>query len=207
MAPDSGELGFSVLAEEFEPERTRRGGRIGTARMGNDGVRDGTVSGRSRIGVQNLLPEWLRNAVGVSACIDEDSPVRQGSEQTAPVSDANRRMQRDRLPDAVDIAFRDAVPPEDGSGQIGALDLETSLPWRVFTETEIVHDGGGEEQLLVVIGVVQRTLMVCQQPGEEEAPDAVVDDRPAHRGAGDCEAAIGKRPCREREDVIHVARA
>jgi len=37
--PSSGVLGFSVLAEEFERERTGRRGRIGTARMGHDGVR------------------------------------------------------------------------------------------------------------------------------------------------------------------------
>jgi len=52
--------------------------------------------------------------------------------------------------------------------------------------------------------------MVGQQAGEGEAPDAVVDDRLAHRGAGDCEAGIGKRPvgsmrmsfmCLERTDT------
>jgi transcriptional regulator GlxA family with amidase domain len=70
-----------------------------------------------------------------------------------------------------------------------------------------VHDGGGEEQVLVVVGVIQTALMVGQQAGEEEAADAVVDDRPAHRGACDCEAGIGKRSRREHEDVVHVSRA
>jgi hypothetical protein len=156
----SGALGFSVLAKEFERERTGRRGRIRTGRMGHDGVRDGAVSGRSRISVQYLLAQSVRYAVSDSACVDEDSLVRKGSEQTAPVSDAERRVQCDRLPNSVDVAFDDAVPPEYGSSQIGALDLETSLACRALTESKIVHDGGGEEQVLVVVGVVQTALMV-----------------------------------------------
>ena len=159
-------LGFSVLAEEFERERTGRRGRIGTARMGHDGVRYGAVSGSSRIGAEYLLAQSVRYAVSDSACVDEDSPVRQGSEQTAPVSDAERRMQCDRLPNSVDVAFGDAVPPEYGSSQVGALDLETSLACRALTESKIVHDGRGEEQVLVVLGVIQTALMVGQQAGE-----------------------------------------
>src|SRR5881628_549191 len=127
--------------------------------MGDDGVRDRAVSGRSRIGVQYLLAQALRYAISDSASVDEDSPVRKGCEQTAPVSDAERRVQCDRLPNSVDVAFGDAVPPEYGSSQIGALDLETSLAWRARTESKIVHDGGGEEQVLVVIGVIQTALM------------------------------------------------
>src|SRR6185436_15828746 len=142
-----------------------------------------------------------------SASVDEDSLVREGSEQTAPVSDAERRMQCDRLPNSVDVAFGDAVPPEHGSSQIGALDLETSLACRALAESKIVHDGGGEEQVLVVVGVIQTALMVGQQAGEEEAADAVVDDRPAHGGARDREAGIGECPRREHEDVVHVSRA
>jgi hypothetical protein len=60
LAPHSGVLGFSVLAKEFERERTGRRGRVGTGRMGHDGVRDGAVSGRSRIGVQYLLAQSVR---------------------------------------------------------------------------------------------------------------------------------------------------
>jgi hypothetical protein len=63
LAPHSGALGFSVLAKEFEPERTGRRGRFGTGRMGHDGVRDGAVSGRSRISVQYLLAQSVRHAV------------------------------------------------------------------------------------------------------------------------------------------------
>jgi len=134
--------------------------------MGHDGVRDGAVSGGSRISVEYLLAQSVRYPVGDSARVDEDSPVRKGCKQTAPVSDAERRVQCDRLPNSVDVAFGDAVPPEYGSSQIGALDLETSLAGRALTESKIVHDGGGEEQVLVVVGVIQTALMVGQQAGE-----------------------------------------
>src|SRR6185436_11834718 len=139
-----------------------------------------------------------------SASVDEDSLVREGSEQTAPVSDAERRMQCDRLPNSVDVAFGDAVPPEHGSSQIGALDLETSLAARALTESKIVHDGGGEEQVLVVVGVIQTALLVGQQAGEEKAADAVFDDRPAHRAPGGRQARFGNGPRGQDEDVVHV---
>src|SRR2546425_926323 len=174
--------------------------------MGHDGVRDRAVSGRSRIGVQYLLAQSVRYAVSDSACVDEDSPVREGCEQTAPVSNAERRVQCDRLPNSVDVAFGDSVTSEYGSGQIGAFDLETSLACRALTESKIVHDGGSEEEVLVVVGVIQTALTVSQQAGEQKAADAVIDDRPAHRGARDREARIGKGPCREHEDDVHVSR-
>ena len=134
--------------------------------MGHDGVRNGAVSGLSRISVQYLLAQSVRYAASDSASVDEDSLVRKGSEQTAPVSDAERRVQCDRLPNPVDVAFGDAVPPKDGSSQIGAFDLETSLACRALTESKIVHDGGGEEQVLVIVGVMQTARMVGQQAGE-----------------------------------------
>src|SRR6266853_2012290 len=109
---------------------------------------------------EDALP--VRYGVGDSACVYEDPLVREGGEQTAPVSDAERRVQYDRLPNSVDVAFGDAVPPKDGSSQIGALDLETSLACRVLTESKIVQDGGGEEQVLVIVGVIQTALMVGQ---------------------------------------------
>jgi len=174
--------------------------------MSHDGVRDGAVTGRPRIGVQYLLAQSVHHAVTDPARVHEDSPVREGCDQTAPMSDADRRVQCDRLPNSVDVAFGDAVPPEYGSGQIGALDLETSLSCRAVTESKIVHDGGGEEQVLVVVRVIQTALVVGQQAGEEKAADAVIDYRPAHRGARDCEAGIGERASREHKDVVHASR-
>src|SRR6266545_8075758 len=137
--------------------------------MGHDRVRDGAVSGGSGIGVEYLLSQSVRYDVGSSACVDEDPLVREGGEQTAPVSDAERRVQCDRLPNSVDVAFGDTVPPKDSGSQIGALDLETSLACRVLTESKIVHDGRGEEQVLVIVGVIQTALLVSQQAGEQKA--------------------------------------
>src|SRR5712691_12928066 len=107
--------------------------------MGHDGVRDGAVSGGSGIGVEYLLSQAVRYGVGDSACVYEDPLVREGGEQTAPVSDADRRVQCDRLPNSVDVAFGDAVPPKDGSSQIGALDLEASLTCCMLTQSQVVH--------------------------------------------------------------------
>ena len=172
--------------------------------MGHDGVRDGAVSGGSRIRVEDLQAQSVRDAVADSARVDEHSPVREGRDQTSSVSDAERGVERDRLPDPIDVAFGDAVVPEDGSSKIGALDLETSLAGRALTESKVVHDACGEQQVFVVVGVIQTALVVGYQAGEEEGADAVVDDRPAHGGARDREAGIGKRPGREHEDVVHV---
>ena len=176
--------------------------------MGHDGVRDGAVSGRSRIGVEYLWRSRVRDAVGDSAGVDEDSLVRKGSEQTAPVSDAER-VQCDRLPNSVDVAFGDAVPPRTAAARSAPRPRNGPRLSRTH-RVKIVHDGGGEEQVLVVVGVIQTALMVGQQAGEEKAADAVIDDRPANRGAGGCEARIGKRPvgrtrmsfmCLERTDT------
>ena len=171
--------------------------------MGHDGVRDGAVSGRSGVGVEYLLSQSVRDGVGDSACVYEDPLVREGGQQTATVGDADRRVQCDRLPNQVDVAFGDAVPAEYGSSQIGALDLETSLACRALTESKIVHDGGGEEQVLVTARVIQTALMVGQQAGEQKAPDAVIEDRLTLRGAGDRKTRIGERPGGEHEDLVH----
>lgn len=159
--------------------------------MGDDGVRDGAVSGRSWMDVEYLLSQTVRYGVGDSACIYEDALVREVGEQSASVSDTERRVQCYRLPDSVDVGFIDAVLPKDRSSQIGALDLEPSLACRVLTESEVMHDGGGEEQVLVVVGVMQGALLLGQQAGEEKAADAVIEDRPVHRGTRDCKARLG----------------
>ena len=174
--------------------------------MGDDGVRNGPIAGWPRIGVQYLLPQSVRQAIGDSTRIDEDSLVCQRGEQTATVRDAERRVQGDRLPNSVEVAVGDAVPSEYGSSQIGALDLETSLACRALTEPKIVHDSCGEEQILVVVVVIERAFVVGQQAGVEKAADAVIDDRPAQRGARGREAGIRERPRGEDEDVVHVPR-
>ena len=64
-------------------------------------------------------------------------------------------MQRDRLPTPVDVGFWDAVVPQHLGSQVGALDFEASLALGMLAESQVVHDGGGEEQFLVVSGIVQ----------------------------------------------------
>ena len=59
-----------------------------------------------RVSVEYLLAQSVRYGVSDSACVDEDALVREGGQQTAPVSDAERRVQCDRLPDAVDVGVR-----------------------------------------------------------------------------------------------------
>ncbi len=66
-----------------------------------------------------------------------------------------------------------------------------------------MHDGGGEEQVLVVAGVIQTALFGGQQAGEQKAPDAVIEDRLTLRGAGDRKTRIGERPGGEHEDLVH----
>src|SRR3989442_958031 len=85
--PSSSSLCLSVLAKEFERERTGTRRRFRKGRMGRDGVRDGAVSCGSGIGVVYLLSQAVRYGVGDSACVYEDPLVREGGEQTAPVSD------------------------------------------------------------------------------------------------------------------------
>ena len=86
--------------------------------------------------------------------------------------------------------------------QIGALDLEASLTWCVLTESQVVHHGRGEEQVLVVARVAQTALFGGQQAGEQKAPDAVIEDRLTLRGAGDRKTRIGERPGGEHEDLV-----
>src|SRR5439155_10307903 len=86
-----------------------------------------------------------------------------------------------------------------------ALNFEASVASRMFAESQVVHDAGGEEQLLVVGCVVQRALMFGKQTREEEASDAVVRYRLALRRADEFEARVDQRPCREREELVHAA--
>ena len=95
--------------------------------MCHDRVHNGAVSGGPREGGEHLLPQSVRDGVRDPACVYEDPLVREVGQQTATVGDADRRVESDRLPDLVDVGFGNAVLPEDGGSQIGALDLEASL--------------------------------------------------------------------------------
>jgi hypothetical protein len=115
------------------------------------------------------------------------------------------RVQCDRLPNPVDVGFWDAVGLQHLGSQVGALDLEASLALGMLAESQVVHDGGGEEQLLVVSRIVQGALMLGKQAREDEASDAVVSDRPTLRRADEREARPSERPRRKQENVVHRA--
>lgn len=66
----------SVLAEQFERERTWRCGRFRPGRMGDDRVRDGVVSSEPRVHIEHLLAESVRDGVRDSAGVYEDALVR-----------------------------------------------------------------------------------------------------------------------------------
>jgi hypothetical protein len=95
--------------------------------MRHDRVHNEAVSGGPGEGGEHLLPQSVRDGVGDPACVYDDPLVREGGQQTATVGDADGRVESDRLPDLVDVGFGNAVLPEDGGSQIGALDLEASL--------------------------------------------------------------------------------
>ena len=96
--------------------------------MRHDRVNNEAVSGAPREGGEHLLPQSVRDGVRDPACVYEDPLVRQVRQQTATVGDADRRVERDRLPDLVDVGFGNAVLPEDGGSQIGALDSKRASP-------------------------------------------------------------------------------
>jgi hypothetical protein len=53
--------------------------------------------------------------------------------------------------------------------QVGALDLEPGLARGETAQPEVVHDAGGEEQVLVVGGIVQAAFVLGKQAGVEVA--------------------------------------
>src|SRR5947199_143856 len=94
-----------------------------------------------------------------------------------------------RLPSSDRVRARSAVM---------VLEL-TLLKDEVSGEHKVVHDGGGEEQLLVISRIVisrivQGALMFGKQAREDKASDAVVSDRPTLRRADAREARLSERP-------------
>ena len=122
--------------------------------------------------------------------------------ETAAFGETVGRMQRDGLPNAVDVGIRNTVLPQHRSSEVGSLDLEASVSAGALAQSQIVHHGRCEQQVLVVGRVVQAALMVGKQAREEEGSDAVVHDRRALRRPSQRKARVHERPCREREDVV-----
>jgi len=48
---------------------------------------------------------------GIAASVDEDAAVGQAGQQSSPVGEAGRGVQRDGLPDTVNLRGGDTVPP------------------------------------------------------------------------------------------------
>src|SRR5207302_7917117 len=123
-----------------------------------------------------FLSQLVRDTVRDPANVDEDAFVGEVGQQAAAVGDADGRVQGDGLPDPVDVGFGDPMFPQDASSEIGTFDLEATFSLRVLTETEVVHDRRGEEQILVVGRVARTALFVGDQASEQKASNAVVHD-------------------------------
>jgi hypothetical protein len=96
------------------------------------------------------------------------------------------------------------VGPQDPGSQVGAFDFEASLALGMLAEPQVVHDGRGEEEVLVVSRIVQGALMFGNQAREDEASDAVVSGPPTLRRADEREARVSERPRRKHENVVHA---
>jgi len=116
-----------------------------------------------------------------AADVDEHAFVGEIGQQAAAIGDSGAGVEGDRFPHPVNVGFGDAVIPEHSRSQIGSLDLEASLTLGVIAESQIVHHSGGEEQLLVVGGIVQAALVFGEQARKQKASDAVIDDRLTRR--------------------------
>src|SRR5205823_2244118 len=81
------------------------------------------------------------------------------------------------------------------------------LASRLVAESQIVHHGGGEEQLLVVSHIVHAALVFGKQAREQETSDAVVNDRARLCRPDQRQARVDERPRREREGVFHATDA
>jgi hypothetical protein len=138
--------------------------------------------------------QWAWGTHGAPPCVGQE---------TAAVGESVRRVQSDRLPYPVDVSFCDSVLSQHRGSQVGSLYFEASVSSGVLAESQIVHHGRGEEQLLVVSSVVQAALVFGEQAREQEGSDAVVHDRPALGRPDQRDARIDERSRREREDVGH----
>ncbi len=128
------------------------------------------------------------------------------SQPAAPaVGDAHGRVQRDRLPDPVDVRGRDAVLGQHRRGQVRALHLEPGLARPKAAQGQVVQHAGGEQQILVVGRVVQGTFLLGDQAGEQEAADAVLGDLSADRLPYQRKARVGQRPGGQGECVVHAS--
>src|SRR5260221_1988765 len=93
----------SSLAQQLESERARRCRRLGARGMVSDRVRQIALARSRGVGGADPLDKAGGDAGGVAADVDEDAAVGQVGEQSSPVGDAGRGVQRDGLPDTVNL--------------------------------------------------------------------------------------------------------
>lgn len=155
---------------------------------------------------------WIRGAqlyheVRVAPEVRADTLAGEVAEQAAALGDAGRGVQGDRLPHPVDVRLGDVVAAQQVGRQVGALHLEPGFPLGEFARAEIVQDGGGEQQVAVVGGVVQAAQVGGEEFGEQEAAHAVVDQRGALGGPRGGEDGLGQRAGRQVErEGVHARR-
>ena len=80
------------------------------------------------VGVGGVDPlDKVGGEAGIAAAVDEDAAVGQVGQQSSPVGDAGRGVQRDGLPDTVNLGCGDTVLGQHCGRQVGAFDLEPGL--------------------------------------------------------------------------------
>jgi hypothetical protein len=124
--------------------------------------------------------------------IDAYAFAGQIGQKAAALGNAGRGVQSNRLPDTVDVYVGDTVVPQYRGREIRALHFETGLAVREGAGAEIVHDGRGEEQVTIVGGIVQTSLVYGEELREEEAAHAVIRDRGTFRGPHGGKDGIGQ---------------
>ena len=84
-------------------------------------VRD--VPAFSRLGVR--IEHVLAESIGHDTCelprVDEDALVGEVSQEAAALGEPVRRMQSDRLPDPLNVGFRDTMLSQHRGCQVGSL--------------------------------------------------------------------------------------
>src|SRR5436190_18129236 len=98
----------SSLAQQLEPERARRCRRFGARGMVGDSVRQVSLARSMGVGGADPLDKAGGEA-GIAAAVGEDAAVGQVGQQSSSVGDADRGVQRDGLPDTVNLSCGDTV--------------------------------------------------------------------------------------------------
>ena len=194
-----------ALAEQLAADGVARRGGGGAGGPLHDRVdqrADHLEPGVGRVDLRVPRPRDLRVAAEVGA----HALPGQVGEQAAPLGDARGGVQGDRLPHAVDVTLADAVLAQDGRRQVGPFHLEAGVALGQGPGAEIVHDGGGEEQVTIVGCVLLAPFVGGQELREEEAAEAVIDDRGALGAPHHGQRGLGQRPAGRSSEKVMAQR-